>query len=581
MGFGGTLAGAMVLAGLLVTDAARDHLIHELELSLETQARLARLMIPASSFTNGTRPAMTELAHSFGRACGCRVTLIRADGLVLGDSELSVSDLDRVENHKERPEVREALAGGTGHYIRHSVTVGYDLLYTAIPLPAVGAPVGIVRFSLPLTRVHEKTRQLWVATAWASLIVLVIAGIVALWLSTSISRPVAEIAAVARRMSEGDYSARVQDLPADEHGALAETMNELAQRVRATIDALSRETAQLSAILANMVEGVVAIDSVGRVVAVNPTLAALFGVSEPAILGKPLLEAFRHSQLNELLRAVLKDGKPRVEEMRIFTPEERVFEAHAATLTRAGTPAGALLVLHDITRTRKLEQLRREFVANVSHELRTPLTSIKGFVETLRQGAAQDEVHRDEFLEEIEKASERLMVLVDDLLELAAIESGKRPLALETFDVLELAQEAALSLKPQAEQKHVSIDVERDKTALQVRADRIQIQRVLTNLLDNGIKYNLEHGKVFVRARAAESTVTVEVRDTGPGIPPEDLRRVFERFYRVDKGRSVELGGTGLGLSIVKHIVEAHGGAVAVESKLGAGATFSFSLPKA
>lgn len=390
-------------------------------------------------------------------------------------------------------------------------------------------------------------------------------------------RSVDEISQFVGRLSQGDYRVRVPE----ELGSVSGTLNQLALRIQDTIGDLSREKVQLSAILANMVEGVVAVDSQARVLAINPTMSALFGMSETSVRGKPLLEALRHSQLNELLKDVLKNGKPRSEELRIFSREERVFEAHAVPLTSEGNADGALLVLHDITRTRKLEQVRREFVANVSHELRTPLTSIKGFVETLRQGAMRDEGHRDEFLEEIEKASDRLIVLVDDLLELAAIESGKRPLALEPFDVLEVAKEAALSMKPQAEHKKVVIEIQESETPMQIRADRSQILRVLTNLLDNAIKYNLEHGRIGVRAESREGIVAVEVKDTGPGIPPEDLSRLFERFYRVDKGRSVELGGTGLGLSIVKHIVEAHGGKISVVSELGSGSAFTFTLPKA
>ena len=465
----------MFLTGLLVTSAARRQLIHELELSLETQAKLARLQIYPALYKERARRPLTDIAHALGLACGCRVTLIRSDGAVLGDSELGADELDGVENHRERPEVREALEGRTGHAIRRSVTVGYDLLYTAVPFPSIGPISGSVRFSLPLTRVRQKTGQLWKATAWASLLVFIAAAIVAFWLSRSISRPVREIAEVAARLSRGDYAARVQELPLDEHGALGGAMNQLAKRIKETVEDLSLEKA----------------------------------------------------------RAV------------------------------------------------KLEQMRREFVANVSHELRTPLASIKGFVETLRGGAMRDAKHRDEFLEEIEKASDRLIMLVDDLLELAAIESGKRIPVLDSFDILDLAREAVIGLKPQAEEKRVTVRVENEKAPIRVRADRSQILRVLTNLLDNAIKFNLEHGRVSIHARAGDRNVVVEVKDTGRGIPPGDLPRLFERFYRVDKDRSVELGGTGLGLSIVKHIVESHGGKVSVLSELGSGSCFTFSLPAA
>jgi two-component system phosphate regulon sensor histidine kinase PhoR len=342
---------------------------------------------------------------------------------------------------------------------------------------------------------------------------------------------------------------------------------------------LSREKAQVSAILANMVEAVIAVDGSGRVVAVNPALARLFGIGGDAAPGRPLIEVLRHHRLNELLGVTAADGQARVEEVRVAEPDERVFEAHTGPLRLDDGPPGALLVLHEITRIRKLEQVRKDFVANVSHEMRTPLASIRAFAETLRLGGLDDRENRLSFVEAIESDAERMTRLVDDLLELAALESGGRLPKLEKLKLEAAAREVVTGLQPLAARKKVKLEVGPFDAAPVVLADRVQLRHVLTNLLDNAIKFNKEGGLVSLSSSLGEGQVVVSVRDTGPGIPASDQPRLFERFYRVDSARSRELGGTGLGLSIVKHIVEAHGGAVSVESRVGEGSTFRFTLP--
>ncbi|MEK7857867.1 MAG: ATP-binding protein [Elusimicrobiota bacterium] len=550
---------AMGLADLLITHAVKADLIRGLEGTLITQARL---------IAQSGKP--TD-ARRFAEACGCRVTFISADGKVLGDSEVPPAELAAVENHKDRPEVAAALLGRTGLDIRHSRTVGHDFLYAAVPLNHAG----VVRAALPLTQIQSRVAATRRAIGGAALMVLVAGLLAALWLSRSLSRPVLEMSAVAERLARGDHAARVRDLAQDEHGRLGATLNLLAETVQRQVRELSQEKGRLLSILSNMVEAVVAVDSHARVLAVNPAVTALFGVKEEDALGKPFLEALRHHQLNVLLASVLKEQAPRSGEVRIFVPAELVFEAHAVPLD-----GGALLVLHDITRLRRLEQVRREFVANVSHELRTPLTSIQGFAETLRGAAKDDAAARDEFLGEIESGAQRLTLLVDDLLELSAIESGKRAPRLETVDLAALAREVAQSLEPVARRKDARVSVEAEAGLPPAQGDRAQLRRVLTNLLDNALKYNRQGGTVTVTTRMEGALVALRVADTGAGIPPQDLPRIFERFYRVDKARSVELGGTGLGLSIVKHIVEAHGGSVAVESRLGEGSAFTFTIPK-
>ena len=352
-----------------------------------------------------------------------------------------------------------------------------------------------------------------------------------------------------------------------------------AARLRSATEELEREHVWLATVLSNMAEAVVSVDTAGRIVVLNPALASLLSLDAAAAQGKPFLEVLRQTALSSLLEAAMREGRQQSGEVRLFTPQERIFEAHAAPMRHEGAAAGALAVLHDVTRLRRLEQTRRDFVANVSHEFRTPLASIRGFAETLKDGVQDREQSRD-FAETIESEAMRMERLVDDLLELSAIESGARKPCLERLDPLACAREAAEALAPLAARHRVTITVAAGEPAW-AKGDAAQLRQVLVNLLSNAVKFNKEGGSVHVEAAAADGRVRVSVADTGLGIPREDLPRIFERFYRVDKARSRELGGTGLGLAIVKHIVEAHEGAVSVESDEGKGSVFRFTLASA
>lgn len=341
----------------------------------------------------------------------------------------------------------------------------------------------------------------------------------------------------------------------------------------------SSEKVQLQAILAHMTEAVVAVNRSGRVMVANPALCRLFNLSPHSVEGRPFLEVLRHNRLKELLDTVLQKGGPALtQEVQIFAPEERSFEVHAVALTEEGSVAGAVLVLHDITRLRKLEEARKEFVANVTHELKTPLASIKAFAETLRTGGLDDGNRRLEFVEAIEKDADRMNALVDDLLTLSRIESGRGAALVEKVALAPLAREAALSLSALAQRRGIRMDIEGPETAV-IKGEPSQWRRIFLNLIENAIKFNKDQGRVHVRISSAGGQVIIEVEDTGVGIPAEDLPRIFERFYRVDKARSRNLGGTGLGLAIVKHIVETHHGTIQAQSQEGRGSLFLLRLP--
>jgi two-component system, OmpR family, phosphate regulon sensor histidine kinase PhoR len=553
-------------------------LLDELTQSLTTTAATVEAQTDKTLFVRRDAARLEALSQFLSQRSGARISFIAADGVVLGDSAVRMEALGSLENHGDRPEVHTALSGARGGNVRQSHTTGERFVYVAVPSLLDGRVVGVVRGAYPLKKIEDKIARLRHQTIMLSVAVLVIAFFIALWLASSLSRPVREMSEVAQRIAGGDYLSRVRHEGADEHGRLGEALNFLAERVHRTVQELSHGKAQLSGILENMMEGVVALDAAGRVIAINPALARVFSLDAAGTRGKLFLEVLRHHQLDQLVRGVFSDHKARVEEVRTFVPEERIFEAQAAPLHEGGEFAGALVVLHDITRLRQLEQVRRDFVANVSHELRTPLASIKGFAETLEMGALDDPKNARGFLESIVRQTDRMTALVEDLLDLTAIESGERAPVIEPVAVGDVLDDVVSSLRPQAGRKKIDIVVNVPRGLPPVAADRGQLRQIFVNLLENAVKFT-QAGSVTVTAAAAGDRLSVTVADTGVGIPAQDLGRIFERFYRVDKARSREMGGTGLGLAIVKHLVESHGGSVHVESSVNRGSTFTVLLP--
>lgn len=359
------------------------------------------------------------------------------------------------------------------------------------------------------------------------------------------------------------------------------SLKEKEEKINERIEISSSEEAKLESVLSSMFEGVLVVDKDGKILIMNPSLRKIFLVNYPPER-KSVLEVLRNVTIHDIIERILKGEKSLVsEEISLINPEERVLKVNSAPIVRNGNTEGAILVFHDITELRRLEKLRQDFVANVSHELRTPLTSIKGYAETLLDGALKDERNAKDFIEIIYHDSDRLAKLIDDLLDLSRIESGKLKMVLLPVDILEVIKKAFAVLAPQAKKKSITINLDSSPDLPKVLADESRLSQVVLNLLDNAIKYTPEGGKVFIFAFTKEQYVQVDIKDTGIGIPPESLPRIFERFYRVDKARSRQLGGTGLGLSIVKHIVLAHGGQVWVESELEKGSTFSFTIPQA
>lgn len=401
------------------------------------------------------------------------------------------------------------------------------------------------------------------------------------WLVRRLTGSLAQLAKAATAYAKGEWSASVPTPTIRETRQLSEALAAMAHAVRKHIDELTTERNQATAILESMAEGVIAVDPQGRILLMNPAANVLLGLTGQPVRDKSLFEAIRYHELQEVVRTVLREHQRATQDIAVFQPQERRLRLHAIPCRGGGlTGPCAVLVIQDVTESHRYEQLRREFVANVSHELKSPLTSIRSLTETLLEGALNDPAHNTRFVRLIDEDAARLTRLIDDLLALSQIESQAVPLKLSVVELKPLVESVAASLQPGIGQRRLSVTVDMPHGLL-ARADPDRLRQVLANLLDNAVKYNKDGGTVRIVAARHDGWIKVTVADSGVGIPEQDLPRIFERFYRVDKARSRELGGTGLGLSIVKHIVEAHGGSVSVESEPDRGSRFFFTVPHA
>ena len=514
-----------------------------------------------------------------------RVTVIAPDGQVLADSAVSDSNLPTVENHLARPEIQQAIATGRGTDLRTSHTTGERTLYLAIGLNRATqtTPSVFLRLGLPMTTFDREVDKLHRNLALAFGIAFVIALILSVWLARSITQPLSNIAMAAQQLAKGDHAVRLRTGSRDEVGLLADTLNHMTDQLKSKIDELSEDRAQLLAMLTSMVEGVMVLDCRGRVLQVNPALERMFDVTRIEARGHPCSDVFRHPQLDTLVSTVLTKRISEEDEI-LLHPNGRCLHIEASvTACDRENEACAVLVFHDVTDLRRLENIRKDFVANVSHELRTPLTSIKGYIEALLDGAKDDPDISTKFLDIILKQSDRLNLILEDLLQLSKIESGQVLFKRESLHIRRVIERTLAMIKPLADKKgHRLVSFVEDDLPI-VLGDEERLTQVMSNLLDNAVKYTPERGTITVAVHpvsdnaeqpALVTAVELSVTDTGIGIPELDRPRVFERFYRVDKARSRELGGTGLGLAIVRHIVEGQGGRVWVEANTPTGSRF-------
>ena len=576
----------LLLSVLLVVDffadraLQRDHQRMGFE-QLTAVARIAQANPPELSSLPPDKPEEISALQTWVQhiaTSGARVTVISTDGLVLADSQ---SDPHAMENYAGLSEVTEALEHGTGRSVRHSVISNRDVLYYAVrqtwSSKAQSTPY-VLRFALPVETVAQVLwpfrRSLWLASA----LILLMGGLIVVLVSHNFSDRIERLTAFSQRVAEGDFRLQPSEGTGDALDVLSDSLNQTATRLDRTIRTLTEERNLSSAILGSMVEGVLVVNAAQRVVFANRSFAAILGLSVPPQAGTGLVEWVRQTELLEAVRKVLL-GEPLVQsEIVTGTLRQHFFAATVASVGTTGTD-GAVLVLHDITDLRKLERVRRDFVANVSHEFRTPLTAIQGFAETLLAGAMDDPQNRGRFLEIILEHSRRLARLTEDLLMLSKMDADRLEFETRRIPIGPFIDSCIETAQPRARDKDLRLSVKLAEKIPDIAGDRRRLTEVLQNLLDNAIQYTPAGGQITVGAGVADSAVVFTVSDTGIGIPQAEQPRIFERFYRVDVARSRQVGGTGLGLAIAKHLVEGHGGRIWVESEIGQGSQFHFSVP--
>ncbi len=555
---------------------ARERAIAETDPALEETARAVAEALEGRAIAAIPPAELADLAARAARFAGVRVTLIDADGFLRADSEVVDANLPVIENHAHREEVMAATAGGVGRATRFSHTVGRMLRYVAVPAPGGG----VVRVSDDLADA-EREVALARSHALGLIAIAAVAALAMLFAFTSVfhRRPLAELRRMATRVADGQLDARAPRTGDPDLARIARSIERVAGQLRSRLREVTEDEAQLGAVLEAMVEGVLVVDARGVILLANSRLRELFDI-HGEITGRPLLEGVRNADLDAILAESAKTDETVARSIALPGPNHRTLEVLAARFPSEGERTGTVTVFHDTTELMRLEEVRRDFVANASHELRTPLAAIRGFAETLLESASLSPEDQKAYLEVIHRHAQRLSSLVEDLLELSTIESRTLRLEIAPIDVAGMVENLIADHRLRFEERRIIATLRSDARPSAL-ADARALDQVLGNLLDNAVKYTEPGGSIEVAVETRLGRVRVSVADSGIGIPAEDTARIFERFYRVDRARSRALGGTGLGLSIVKHLVQAMGGEISVKSQLGRGSTFTFVLPSA
>ncbi|MDF1525713.1 MAG: ATP-binding protein [bacterium] len=571
------LAGVLWLGAREMTRFFYSQKSNDLQSMAYAAARSAVATLETEDFLD-TNPKLSSWCSDFAVRTSTRVTVVLSSGRVLCDSD---EDPGKMDDHSTRPEIKKAIGGAAGSSIRYSYTLEKPLMYVAVPMEGPSNIVVIMRVAVP---VSTMTQALWSVRLRLTLGVMaagLLIVITTVLLSRRITSPLREMRDGVRRYADGDFGTRLRFSSTEEFAELAEEMNSMARQLDDRIRTVVNQRNELEAVLSSMVEGVLAFDTSENLISLNQAASDLLGVRHETALNRPIQEVIRNSALQRFVSKTLGSMEPVEDEISLYSGGERSLQAHGAPLTDvSGKRIGTLVVLNDVTNIRRLENIRREFVANASHEIRTPITSIKGFVETLLDGALEDQETARRFLGIIGKHSDRLNAIVEDLLSLSKIEMEAETgqVYLEEGRIREVIEEAVEACHTGIEEKEINVEINCPGELMCPINPSLLVQ-ALINLLDNAVKFSGTGGTVTVQCRAADGGVMVSVKDEGAGIEAVHIPRLFERFYRVDKARSRTLGGTGLGLAIVKHIAQVHNGEVSVTSRPGKGSTFTITLP--
>lgn len=562
------------LTGLLLylSNVTRNTYLENLTQKLFAESRVVGETLAPQLARGEPAGAYDAEIKRYAELLGSRVTLIAPDGTVLADS---AEDRARMDNHLYRPEVQRALAAGQGSASRFSDTVRYEMLYAATLIESDGRLVGIVRLALPLRQVDGDIARLHRTVFVAMLVASAVAVSLAVLIAEHTAGPIRALTKVVKRAAAGDLGARLLPVGRDEVATLTRYFNEMAERFQETMATLSEERNRLAAVLEHMADGVLITDGEGRVRLMNPAAARLLGTTEQASLGRSLAQVVLHHELVGLWQECCARETEQVEIVEM--ERHGTFLQAIATPLRRGDSQSCLLILQDLTRVRRLETVRRDFISNLSHELRTPLASLKALVDTLRDGAWEDPEAAQRFLGHMEAQVDALTQMVEELLELSRIESGRVPFRMERVAPVDVVLPPVELLRLQAERADLQLSINLPLDLPPILADVQRIGQVVSNLVHNAIKFTPPGGEITVSAKQEADYIVISVRDTGIGISAEDVPRIFERFFKAERARST--GGTGLGLAIAKHIVQAHGGRIWVESAEGKGSLFSFSIP--